>query len=218
MKLFICLICSTFYFFSCKESGKNNTENKTHVSTVIQEDRYDIKCRLLGVDNLKKSMAKPQIRVWIELSLSDSGKVLILKQEDNDWIAQFHQYRFDINAKNGDFLISHQVAKSESSKNGSAFPVLIEKLGIYNLNDNDRIENMGLCNDGGGIVVEIVRDGKYVEFIYPCWASIEDRTQINIIKNVLRAAEKEYGFEIFPLDYIDKGSISGNRTYHISIF
>ena len=167
-----------------------------------QEDGYSMRCKLLGIDNLKIGKLSSQIRIWVEFSMTDSGKIIVFKSTDeNRWIGQLYQYRCDVDSSNKLILRSKNVSTSNPFSGWNIFLERVKQMGLYNLSDSGRRNNYGLCNEGGVISVEIISNNEYFEYIYPCWDSIEDQTQITKIKDILQYAEEEFNFKIFPINY-----------------
>jgi hypothetical protein len=198
------IICS-LSLFSCKSNSQKDKEPKNKQkqdSTSEIKNRLLARCKQLNIDYLKTSLGKAQIRIWIQFPFCDSGRFINLKKENGHWRGELYQYRFDLDNDNPgqSVLISKNKVNGTPRSGWSAFLNKIEKLGIYTLNDNNRIHNYGLCNDGDMIVVEIVKDNRYFEYIYPCWIAIEDQSQINKIKGILQLVQVEFGFKVFPLE------------------
>jgi hypothetical protein len=210
----IVLIACIYIFLSChSDEQRNKIDNVKQKKTIItdQKNSYSIRCNILGIDNLKINKEFLQIRIWAEFSFSDSGKIVILKRSGNDWAGQLYQFRLDIDNHNKNILRSKSTITGNPSSGWDNFLDHIKMMGVYDLNDSGRKNNWGLCNDGGTLIVEIVKDNEYFEYIYPCWTSIEDQTQISKIKNILREVEREFNFKIFPLDYESDSILSKNR-------
>lgn len=183
---------------SCNpKKQKNVAIAEPEISLIEKDDGYSLRCKMLNIDNLKAIPRYHQIRIWVELySVSDTGNIVVLKKENDLWKASFHEYRFNAIMENENVLESHIVSNGEPFSGWDKFLGEIQELGIYELNDVDRKKNFGLCNDGGTIIIEIAKDEKYYEYIYPCWIDIKDQTQINKIYSILREIKQEFNFNI----------------------
>jgi len=208
------LIACTYILISCRSNKQKSKIKEVSQSTVVlkgQKDRYSISCKLLGIDDLRTNKELLKIRIWISFSLYDTGKIINIKYDAGTWLAEFYQYRFGLNDNNESILISKNKVESTPHSGWNDFFNQIEKLGIYTLNDNDRRHNSGLCTDANNITVEIVKDSNYFKYDYPCWEAIEDQSQLNKVKKILRIIESEFGFKPFPLDFESVNEIKGFR-------
>jgi hypothetical protein len=205
----IIIIVCVFAILSCNR--KSNLSGRDHNETMVtgQKDNYFIRCKLLGIDNLRTDKKLLQIRIWISFSLYDTGKIVNIKHDTGSWRAEFYQYRFGLSNNDKILLISKNKVEGTPLSGWDVFLNKIEKFGIYTLNDNDRRQNSGLCTDANSISVEIIMDNKYYEYEYPCWEVIEDQSQIDKVKMILREIEKEYKFKVFPLDFESENDIKG---------
>lgn len=163
--------------------------------------------QILGIDDLSKNLSNTQIRITIEFSLSDTGHIFNIKDNGGAWKGEFYRYRFDLDERDNkkNVLLSRMVTEAIPKSGWNSFLEKVEKIGLYTLEDKDRKRNYGLCTDANIIKVEIEKNGKYNEYVYPCWEVISDQTQINKIKEILEVVKAEFNFQVFPKDYENVG-------------
>jgi hypothetical protein len=191
----IFLICLLLKFISCRNEDKKNGASK-----ISEDDGYVTRCNLLGIDNLKEYKGNTQIRVWIEFSLSDTGKILIVKDTGDKWKATLINYRFD-DMKNELTVKSKTILENTVSSVNQDFSNSLLRSGIYDINDSTRGREWNLCTDGGAMRVEFFKDDRYQEYIYPCYPESYNKTSLNRVVDFLKLCEIEFEFKIFPLDF-----------------
>lgn len=164
------------------------------------EEHYASLCKTLGIENIRENLEGIKIRIWGEFSIGDTGKLLELRKDKDIWNGKYYSYKFSADGNLQNTFITYFVLTAKSISTWERYIQKIEKIGLYNLADNNRNPNYGLCNDGGALVLEIVRDSNFVESVYPCWDVMKDQTDINKIKAILRETEKEFNLKILPLE------------------
>lgn len=206
MKILLPLIC-VLSIFSCQSEDKPNSTSSIDKGSLIDtlnpkakafdDSIYALRSILLGLTNLHEDTLKqPEIRIWVgALSVSDSGNVIIFKRDGEQWSGVWHSFRFDITPSGKTYVMTHQTAQNSPRSGWGSFISKVESAGIYSLNDRGRSKNSNLCTGGSSIEVEIINDGQYNEYVYPCWDQIKDQRQVDKIRNVLRLTEKEFGFK-----------------------
>lgn len=179
----------------------HDAESLTPEAKATDEAFVARRSMLLKIVNLNEdTIRNPELRIWVGApTVNDSGNLIILKKRDANWSAELHSFSFNVSHEGVDFVQTHKVVEKSPKSSWSMLVDEINSTGIYNLNDRGRSKNNGLCVDGPSVEVEIVKDKIHDEFVYPCWDIIEDQSQLDKVRNLLRLVEKEFGFGVSNL-------------------
>lgn len=157
--------------------------------------------KLLDLPSLKETQNDSEIRIWFEYAHSDSGKLIILKSEHNNWISHAIYYKMKFDEMYKIVSVSKKEETNEPNSGWKNFIRKINGLGIYDLKNYKEISGYSVCADGDPLTIEVKKDGKYKLLQYPCWEVyvIEDPlAEIIKIKEICLLIQKEFGYKLFP--------------------
>src|SRR5258705_3688574 len=178
-------IIAAILSISCNSNGKKDAsadtpaKNQTDTSQQLASNRDSVEpyAKLvdwLKIENLRSSgLTGTHIRIWMEYSLSDSGKVILLDQKDSSWTSTAFYYQFNYGKDHNAISIN---SKREDGHRRSGWGVLLDslkELGLYELRDYKQIPNYYLCTDGDGISVELKVNNELKTFDFPCYLVYE---------------------------------------------
>lgn len=194
------LIIACFFCFGC---NSNTTVNETKINwgdsnyIIKKEKQYDSMLNVLYVDNLKKKPNNDEIIIWLHApGLVDSGKIIIFKSINEQWIGEYHKFRFIANGEKFKKLLTQTIVKGHPKSGWESFLEKIEKIGLYKLDDINADDD---CSHGESIAVEVAKKGKYMKWYYPCWTSNDENIEIKKVIEIVKLTEAEFGFNIMPI-------------------
>lgn len=194
-----------FFLFFITACTPRESENKLAVKypgmarPSNRDSAFLARCALLKIKDLSYSPADSQVRVWVQFPMYSKGRIVDLSKKGAQWQAVVYNFQFG-ESDDSTFLLSSSQKNGVASASWDSYFNKFRKEKIYSLSDSGRELNSGLCNDGGTITVELVSNGKYRKLIFPCWNVIEDQTEIDKIKEYLKAVETNFQLSIFPID------------------
>lgn len=155
--------------------------------------------KLLGLNNIKSGHSKEEIRIWINYALTDSGIIVVIKNDKEKWhsSAYYYEAHFDDRAN----VISLKKNSQENTPT-SGWDVFLKKLrdlGMYELKNYDEIPDYSSCNDGDHMFIEIWRAGQYHIYDYHCFDIYWDELkELKRVKEIGLLVQNEFGYRLFP--------------------
>ena len=172
-----------------------------NLSDTLGENGLYTVSKLLGLNDIKESGQDEEIRIWFGYALSDSGKLVILKNADGSWMSQAYFFKYTIDNKLDIASIEKRVEQEHPSSGWSEFLDKIKGLGIYKLKSIEEIPRYSMCSGGDVLTFEISKDNHYSIFDYPCYDHYVDEIEIEDIKKLKEIClliQKEFGYRLYP--------------------
>jgi hypothetical protein len=177
----------------------NATLTPTEPRDISMDSSIAIVVKLLGLDSIRNRHIRQEIRIWFGYALSDSAKIVILKNGEKGWASSAYFYKYILN-KDGDVTsIEKRVQENSPTSGWSTFLIKLSDLGIDKLKKIDDIPNYYVCNDGDDLTFEIWKDNQYMRYSYPCFELYEDKLKdVKRIKEICILIQNEFGYRLFP--------------------
>lgn len=209
----IFLLLITGQIISCrpkKPSPKNDsTEKEVSLDTnavltswdpqyISAEEGMAQVAKGLGLSDIKSKSNEEELRIWIRCTLSDTGKIIVIKKNKKEWYSSAYYYKTKDDEKGNVVSIEK---KTEENKPISGWDIVSKNLndfGIYNLKNFDKIPEYFVCNDGDQLTIEIWKDNLYHMYDYPCFELYWDKLRdMIIVKQIFLLIQKEFKYRVF---------------------
>ncbi|MCW3116382.1 MAG: hypothetical protein JWM28_464 [Chitinophagaceae bacterium] len=142
--------------------------------------------RLLGLKDIKNKSSITQIRIWFGYALSDSGKVVVLNNENNVWSSSAYFFKYLLDENHNLISIEKKVDHRNPISGWPAFLRKLTELNMYKLKNYDKIPKYYVCGDGDALSIEVWKDSLYNIYDYPCYDVYEDKiAEVNKIKQIV---------------------------------
>lgn len=199
----LCLICFLHLVYSCKQSAKPSSSDKTDsqlIIKVIPKNKYDKeyfpskmikrdieKTGLLSLDNGYDSMF---IRLWY--TYGSTKQVVELRKTMGKWNAEFHSMELGI-VDNKISITNTTSIQGYPKSNWNVFTDKLFSLDILNLPDDSDLYNYNVDADGNFVVVEIATKKNYRIYSYSVpYVNLEFPQAVKM-ENIMKLIEEEFG-------------------------
>lgn len=209
----LCILIYMFFLFiaSCDSAKKKEIQRDRKADSVsnVQENNmlqtdtlrwpYTKISDELNLDKLAKSVKNMEIRVWFEYASSDSGRVLIIKNNIIGlWTVKAYYYKFYYDKKGEFDSLGYKSEQVHPSKNWCNFVESSYQSALSRLVDYTQIANYELCFDGDALIVEVAGYEKYTVTGYPCYEVYREVEDVKNIKKILSETQEQLGLRLFP--------------------
>jgi hypothetical protein len=166
---------------------------------ITREQSMVMIVKLLGLNDIKNGSPDQEIRVWFGYALSDSGKIIVLKNTKQGWYSAAYYFKGNIDDRGNVLSVEKKVEEKSPLSGWDKLLKELNGMGIYKLKNYDKITNYFLCNDGDGLIIEIWKDKLYKIYDYPCFNVYEDKLDdVKRVKKICLLIQKEFGYRLFP--------------------
>lgn len=205
------IFVATAYISSCKSKSSSGAiksdastdttsinTNRAHPKLISREESMQQIRTRLGLPDIKDSSTRNEIRIWINYASSDSGRIVTIRQDSNRWRSAAYYYEAAVDSSANITSIGQRNEANEPSSGWNTTMSRLKELGLYKLKSYKDISGYEYCTDGGGLVVEIVQNGVYQMYDYPCFEmNIDTLEEVKRVKQIGLFIEKNFGYRVF---------------------
>jgi hypothetical protein len=200
------------FLLGCGDGSIKHTEVK-HNDTVLLDipahyripevkENYTRVRELLRLENLEKGFDSLQIRIWGDIDVSDTIRLIVFKCKNNRWSGQLFNYNYVLKKHEGsnyeiDSIHIYNKEFIEPVSGWDEFSRQIFQLGIKTLPDWSLIKNYGPLNtDEPGYEFEIADKQQYRIYSYPIPQKRRNRiAEANKSSQIMELIEREFNLQ-----------------------
>lgn len=151
----------------------------------------------MGIDQIDSGYNGTQIRIIIGYPHSDTGHLLIFRNNSGDWAANFFEYHYGGSNEPRSKITNRELPILKNPKSGwKSFTKKLNDFGIMDLPDYSSIPNYNLPMDASSIVFEIATRTKYRMYSYPAISAYRNKIkEVDTVESILLLIEKEFDFK-----------------------
>lgn len=153
--------------------------------------------RSLNLDVLEEGFDSLQIRLWAAYTFTDTIQLLIVKRQEQQWIAEFGTIKYKDDVRHGNIQILNNKFEYKTPKSGwDNFVKELLKTRILTLPDVYEISNYPSPIHADNFSVEFATNNLYRFYSYPApHSAMAEVLEAKNMETILQLMEKEFSFK-----------------------
>jgi hypothetical protein len=150
----------------------------------------------MGLTTLENGFDSLQIRFWFSYGFLDTSQLVVLKNENSKWSAEFSSFVYNLSPnKDSVVSISKSTEYKEPISGWNSFIKKIISLDILTLPDYKAIPGYYQTTDGNSVIVEIATTKIYRIYLYHNTGMFaKEFRQVKKMEKISQLIEQEFGF------------------------
>lgn len=151
----------------------------------------------MGIDQIDSGYDGTQIRIIIGYPHSDTGHLLIFRNNGSNWTANFFEFHYGGSNEPSSKITNRELPILKNPKSGwNPFIKKLNDFGIMDLPDYSSIPDYHLPMDASSIVFEIATRTKYRMYSYPAISVYRSKIkEVDSVERIILLIEKEFNFK-----------------------
>lgn len=195
------VICFLLFFLLVRCSEKHATTFIQDIPDNLNTNSYKKLKKdfitQMGIDQIVSGYNGTQMRIIIGYPHSDTGHLLIFRNNGSNWTANFFEYHYGGSNEPRSKITNRELPILKNPKSGwNPFVKKLNDFGIMDLPDYSNISDYELPTDASSIVFEIATRTKYRIYSYPAISVYRNRIkEVDSVERIILLIEKEFNFK-----------------------